>query len=174
MRSFSGIKQQLIRGITSQPSVRQVSRWYVSQSPRDRLVLSALLWLLLLLMSYWLFISPALKSHQQVKSKLANNVALYNLIAENAHRFGQVNLGSTQQVPLLNLISQQAQQSNINLSRYEQSDVGVKIWLENESFDKAINWLEGLKDQSGILVKQIDVEQQGLAGIVNLRATLSR
>ncbi len=174
MKSLSTLKQQAINAIASQPSVRQASRWYAAQNARDQLILKVLLWLLICLLTYLLFLSPALTSQQQIKNKLAKNVALYNLIAENAHRFGQVDLSNGQQTPLINLISQQAQQRNINLSRYEQSDNGVKIWLDNESFDKAISWLENLKSQSGILVKQIDVEQQSLAGQVSLRATLNR
>lgn len=174
MKSVSQFKDKALQNLKNQPSVRQASQWYESQNRRDKWILKILAALLTLLFVYWLIIAPALTSNQEIKSKLANNVALYNLIADNAHRFGKVSFNSQNQGPLLNLINQQAQQNNLSLSRYEQSEQGVRIWLENVAFDQAISWLENLKAQSGILVKQINVDKQTLEGRVNLRATLGR
>lgn len=173
MKSIRQLDKAL-QSLKNQPSVRQASQWYESQNVRDKWIIKTLVALLALLFAYWLIISPALSSNQEIKGKLESNLALYNLIADNAYRFGQVSSSSTNQAPLLNLISQQAQQNNISLNRYEQSEQGVKIWLENVAFDQAISWLENLKVQSGISVKQINVDKQALEGRVNLRATLSR
>lgn len=173
MKSLTQITN-LLDVIKNQPSVRQASRWYETQNARDKWIIKILAAVLVLLLVYWLILSPAISSNKEIKSKLAKNVALYNLIADNAHRFGQVSLNNANQAPLLNLINQQAQQNGINLNRYEQSDSGVKVWLENVAFDKAISWLENLNAQSGVLVKQINVDKQTLEGHVNLRATLSR
>lgn len=174
MKSLMQLKQQSVDTIKSQPSVRQATQWYGAQNPRDKRILKLLAGLLVLLVIYFLLISPALNANKAIKSKLASNVVLYDLIAKNAHRFGDVNTNSSSQAPLLSLISQQAQRYGIGLSRYEQSDQGVKIWLENVAFDQAIEWLENLKTQSGVLIKQINIDKQNLEGRVNLRATLNR
>lgn len=174
MTSFAQLKQQVMDAINNQPSVIQLRQWYQAQNERDKNLLKMLFTFLLVLLFYLLIISPALQSNQSAKAALSKNIQLYNLIADNAHRFGQVGSTNSTQTSLLSVISQQAQQRGLSLNRYEQSDQAVKIWLEDVSFDQVMDWLEDLKISSNIMVKQINVDKQTLSGRVSVRATLSR
>ena len=49
---------------------------------------------------------------------------------------------------------------------------GVRVWLEQAPFDDMIRWLGELKNNSGVRITSVTVDQQGAAGLVNARLML--
>ncbi len=75
----------------------------------------------------------------------------------------------------LSVVDQAAKRGRLgaNLKRLEpDGKSGVKVWLEQASFDDMINWLVGLEQQYGLSVATITIDRQADLGRVNVRMTL--
>ncbi len=160
--------------LLAQPSVQQAINWYNSLPKRDQLIIKVVSGLLMVALVFIMFYAPLLQAKKTAKSQLERNLSTYNLIASNAGRFGgasgQANMGGS----ILAATTSLAQQQGINLSRYEQDGVNLRVWLDKTPFDEAITWFEALESQRGIRVSQISIDKTDRAGRVDIRATLIR
>ena len=68
----------------------------------------------------------------------------------------------------------QAKASGLSLSRYEQDGQGLRIWLDDVSFDDAMTMLEALQSSAGVVANQVNVDKADRPGVVDIRATLSQ
>ena len=76
---------------------------------------------------------------------------------------------------LLGLIERTAQQNQLKSALQKvQPDGkdGARVWLENASFDQAIQWLSVLVSRHGITINEISIERQDNPGRVNSRILL--
>ncbi len=119
-----------------------------------------------------LFVQPFYSKQATYQAKLNKSISTYEQLASNAHKFSSNRASSSSNTPILALITQQAKLANINLKRFEPDDDSLRIWLDNESFDNAVRWLETLTQDHGIQVKQISIDRSEKRGRVDLRATL--
>ncbi|MBE0484233.1 MAG: type II secretion system protein M [Bacterioplanes sp.] len=151
------------------PLIQSYRERYRALSTMEQRVVHIAITLLLFLLVYGLLIAPLWQKQQQADESLQRALATYNLIADNAHRFGGA---STQaQAPLLSTVTQRARLQGVPLSRYEQDGRGLRIWIDRTPFDEAITLLEGLQ-QSGIQISQVTIDRTDSPGRVNIRATL--
>lgn len=165
--------QEMQQKLLAQPSVQQAKTWYDSLPKRDQWVVKSVSALLVVALVFVIFYAPLLQSKKMAQSQLERNLSTYNLIASNAGRFGgasQVN----QTGSILSATTSLAQQQGINLSRYEQDGVNLRVWLDKAAFDEAIAWFEALESQRAIRVSQISIDKTDRVGRVDIRATLSR
>ena len=117
--------------------------------------------------------APLLRANQSLQASLDKNIAIYELIAENAGRFGNVTSAPSSSGPILSRVTQSARRSGIKLDRYEQDGRGVRIWMDRVKFDQFITWTEILGAQQGIYVSQIVIDRDVDTGWVDVRATLT-
>lgn len=150
--------------------VQRAKHWYEALSARDKWVVKALGWLLLAALIFILVFAPMLSSYRSAEVELKRNLATYNLIAKNAGKFGAAASGAGQD-SLLAATTQQAQQTGVSLSRYEQDGQSLRIWLDHVAFDEAIVLFEALQAR-GVRASQISVDQTDRVGRVDIRATL--
>ena len=76
---------------------------------------------------------------------------------------------------LLSLIERTARQQQLQAALQKvQPDGkdGVRIWMDNASFDQEIQWLSTLVTQHGIFISEISFERQDAPGRVNSRILL--
>ncbi|MDO6681150.1 MULTISPECIES: type II secretion system protein GspM [unclassified Oceanobacter] len=165
------ILTEMRQRLTAIPQVQAASNWYGALPARDRLVVRGLAWLLGAALVYVLIFAPLLRENQRVQRDLDKKLDVYNLIAENAGKFGGASLEKSSG-PILTLVTQAARSDRIQLDRYEQDGQGVRIWLDNIEFDMFIAWVESLQIRHGIRVSQITVDSSDLPGRVDVRATL--
>lgn len=168
------LQQQWRSQVLQHANVQQAMQWYGNKSLRDQRILKALAAVVLLLLVWLLFFAPLLHSHKTAKAELNSNLATYNLMASNAGRFGHAGASANQNTSLLAAATNQARSNNLNLSRYEQDGVNLRVWLERAAFDDAITWLENLQSQYGISANQISIDKTDTIGRVDIRATLTR
>ena len=75
----------------------------------------------------------------------------------------------------LSVVDQAAKRGRLggNLKRLEpDGKAGVKVWLEQVSFDDMARWLVGLEQQYRLAVATITIDRQTESGRVNARMTL--
>lgn len=73
---------------------------------------------------------------------------------------------------LLGLIDRSARQNKLESSLQKvqpEGEQGVRIWLEKASFDSIIIWLDNLQHQHGLVITDISLDSQDIAGTVNAR-----
>ena len=90
-----------------------------------------------------------------------------------AQRQAGANVGNSSS--LLVIIERTAQQKNLK-SRLQkvqpEGQDGVRVWVENASFDQLIDWLALLENRNTIYVSEIIIERQKEPGRVNSRILL--
>ncbi len=164
---------QLQAQLQSNKTVQAAQHWYQSLPTRDRLVVKGISALLVLALVFVTIYAPLIRSQKAAALSLEKNLATYNLLAENAHRFGGVSSAAAADAPILATVTQQAKKAGIVLSRYEQDGKGLRVWVEKAAFDDAISWLEGMQARHGIRVSQITIDRTDRSGLVDIRATLT-
>ena len=76
---------------------------------------------------------------------------------------------------LLVIIERTAQQRNLKSSLQKvqpEGQDGVRVWVENASFDQLIDWLDLLENKNTIYVSEIYIERQKEPGRINSRILL--
>jgi general secretion pathway protein M len=165
--------QELQQRISANPGVQQAVNWYLALGDRDRLIVRGLGVLLTVALVFVLVCAPLLRNHQQLAADLERKTATWNLIAENAWRFGSTTTTASADTAVLPLITQSARKAGIKLDRYEQDGKGVRIWIDRIEFDAFISWVEQLQANDHVVVSQITVDSDPARGWVDVRATLS-
>lgn len=113
--------------------------------------------------------SDAQADYRENSATLAWMQANKHLVASGGSR-GSRDPGQS----LLGIANRSSKSFNINFKRYEPvGDSGLRLWLEQISFNNMILWLERLDKQFGIQVKEISVESQNNNnGLVTVRLVL--
>lgn len=163
--------EELTQKLSSHPQLQPAVQWFQALSARDQLVVKGLAVFCAVSLVFLLVYAPLIKDQSKLQKRLDRAVATYDNIAENAHRFGGA--GGSSGAPILSVVTQQARSQAITLSRYEQDGSGLRVWVENVSFDEGIAWLESLKAKHGIRVSQINIDRKENPGWVDIRATLT-
>ncbi|MCD8521506.1 MAG: type II secretion system protein M [Saccharospirillaceae bacterium] len=166
------IQGQLQAQWQNNKALQAARHWYQALPSRDRLVVKGVAALLVLALVFVTVYAPLMRSQKAAALSLEKNLATYNLLADNAHRFGVVSSAATD-APILATVTQQAKKAGIVLSRYEQDGKGLRVWVEKAAFDDAITWLEGLQARHAIRVSQINIDRTDRSGLVDIRATLT-
>jgi len=166
--------QELQDQVLQNPNVQAAVQWYQSQNARDQLIVKLVACFVALALAFVIVYAPLIRDHRSLQQQLDKSLSTYNMLAENAGKFGSVNsVSSAPKGTLLSKVTQQARLDGIALSRYEQDGNGLRIWLDRVAFDDAMGWLEKLEVSSGIRVSQINVDRAQGSGRVDIRATLS-
>jgi general secretion pathway protein M len=76
---------------------------------------------------------------------------------------------------LITLVSSTAQQAGIKPNKLQPEGTDeVSVWFDSVPFNNLVTWLETLQKKQGILVRQISLDRQEQAGIVNARLVLTQ
>ena len=76
---------------------------------------------------------------------------------------------------LLGLIDGTAKQNKLGSSLQKvqpEGQQGVRVWMEKASFDSVVIWLDTLQYKHGLVVTDISLDNQDVAGVVNVRALI--
>ncbi|MAS25458.1 MAG: hypothetical protein CMI03_04395 [Oceanospirillaceae bacterium] len=174
MSRFQELKVQLEEQVKGSSLWQTGAHWYLALPPRDQLVVKGVSLLLLVALVFVIVYAPLLKGRKGAEAALQKNLAVYNQLASNAGRFGSSAAAATSGGSLLSVVTRQAKASGLSLSRYEQDGQGLRIWLDDVSFDDAMTMLEALQSSAGVVANQVNVDKADRPGVVDIRATLSQ
>ncbi|ASP39812.1 hypothetical protein CHH28_14525 [Bacterioplanes sanyensis] len=145
--------------------------WYGQLSSRDQRIVRWLAAATAVALLLLVLVVPLMQKNDALQQQYQRSMASYQLLADNAYRFGGASQSSSGG-PILPRITQQAQRFGLSLSRYEQDGGDLRVWLDNVAFDDAISWMEQLKQQN-IRASLVTVDRTAV-GRINLRATLTQ
>jgi len=156
-------------------------KWQQLSLREKRLVIITSIVVLITLV-YFLFWEPLQDGIQtsRVRIKAQNDtlVQIRNLAAEARQLMAaqrQAGANTRSSSSLLVIIERTAQEKNLK-SRLQkvqpEGQDGVRVWVENASFDQLIEWLALLENKNTIYVSEIIIERQKEPGRINSRILL--
>jgi len=156
-------------------------KWQQLSLREKRLVIITSIVVLITLV-YFLFWEPLQDGIQtsRVRIKAQNDtlVQIRNLAAEARQLMAaqrQAGANTRTSSSLLVIIERTAQEKNLK-SRLQkvqpEGQDGVRVWVENASFDQLIEWLALLENKNTIYVSEIIIERQKEPGRINSRILL--
>ncbi|MBL4867558.1 MAG: type II secretion system protein M [Pseudomonadales bacterium] len=153
---------------------------YYSLSPRDRGALVILSVFLGCVLFFYLVWSPVNQGAEDAYDRYQNKVKLMawmkanESVAKRAANMSGASAGSRGGKSILSLVNATSGQNGVSLKRFEpKGEDGLRIWLENVSFDAMLKWLGILSNTYGIVIANITVESQKESGKINATIILS-
>ena len=160
--------------------MNQVKQWFTSLTQRERqMVLSAaaVIVLFIIYQSWSSFTEHVDKLQDRVNNQ--QNIMSWMQQAANEVKQLRGSAGASERPKgkqlLLGLIDRSAKQNNLgsNLQKVQpEGQQGVRVWLEKAAFDNIVIWLDNLQYQHGLVITDISVDSQDVAGAVNARVLI--
>lgn len=157
--------------------MKKLQIWFSQLQTRERQLVIAGLIVFGIFLPYQLIWSPLLERAvrlQEQVNKQTQNLQWMRAAMQEAQQL-QGSSGRRQSGSLLSQVEQTASQNKLRGSIRKiqpEGEQGVRIWMDNASFDDVLMWLERLQKQYGIEVADFSVERQAQEGRVNLRLLL--
>lgn len=156
-----------------------MQEFWVQLAPRERIAIligaGVLTVILLYLLAWTPFVERAQRLETSVQERRATQQWMKGAVQE-AQRLRATSTptsGSTHGgQSLLALIDQSARAQGLAsaLKRVEpDGENSVRVWLERAPFDDMLTWLGGLRQQQGVRISSITVDEQGGPGLVSAR-----
>lgn len=166
-------KARITQSFANNDAYKRFSTWYKALPARDALILKILAVLTLLVLFYSWLILPMMQGMHSATAKLDSELRFHSKLKDNAYLFnGRTDITDRSNESVLSTVNSVAKSKGIKLKRFEPNgDKGLRIWLEKIKFDRAIDLIEVLEQEKGVLVEQISIDKVE-SGIVNLRASL--
>lgn len=164
------------------PAVLAAQKQFEMLPARDRLALKVLAGVLGLCILYFAMWVPAQTFMKDAENDLSTKQDLLVLVNENkallkslARQGGQSSgQGALNSQQLVSTVTNLAKKKGLSLKRFEPSgESKIKVWMDAQSFDKMVGWLDELKRSFNVRVEQISVEGEDKAGLVSVRMTLA-
>ncbi|MBL1294452.1 MAG: type II secretion system protein M [Thiotrichales bacterium] len=162
-----------------------MNAWWAGLSQRERRITVIGGIVVLVTLVYLLAIEPFVKHVSELNSSVEEKTELLLWMKSSEQQLatlrrnsgGSANRTSSGGGSLLALVDQTAKRSKLGsaIKRVEpEGSVGVRLWLEQASFDNILLWLSQISQSYGVEVNRISIEQPDTPGIVNARISLQR
>jgi general secretion pathway protein M len=167
----------LASALTDRAAATGAGRWYAAQSPRDRRVLR-LLGAFLAVVAVWLLLwVPVQDARRIAERRHADALADRAWMLEHrdeARRAGSGGSdGARSGQALLSTVAGSARRSGLTLNRFQpEGDDALSVFLDEVAFGELVLWLDALRREEGIRVRQASVDASGRSGRVRARLVL--
>lgn len=157
-----------------------MKEWWFGLQPGERRTLTiggVALTLILIYFAGWV---PLQEGVASLEGQVHEQQLLKRWMEQSAAEVRQLRRGDTTKKlepgrSLLALVDQSLRSGQLasSLKRIEpEGESGVKVWLEQASFDEMMSWLLGLERQYGVMVSSLTVDRQSSAGRVDANLSL--
>lgn len=146
--------------------------WWQTLSARERQLVSLLAGFVVLFTVTMGIIKPIQTYASRAEQQLATQRSLQQWVMTTSAEIEALRVQhgtGVRSIPINNAIAQSAQRYNIELSRIENRDEDVQVWLAPLPFDQLTRWLDTLKAQYGITASALDIERDQTSGVVQVR-----
>lgn len=156
----------------------QGRRRYWMMAPHERLVVNALVVAIVAMLLFLVVINPALKSRAEAEVQLNAKRSVLQWVKDNEQRAIAASRTTTGQAPksgqsLMAVVTSSSSQMGLALKRYEpEGDDKLRVWLEDQSFNKMVRWLDSLQKQHGMSVVNVSVDAGKEPGVVTAKLVL--
>jgi len=158
-----------------------MKQWFDGLDSRERIMLLSGVVVLAMFLFYMLVWQPAHSGYDRLKNNIFEQRATAIWMQESAAKVNQLKGANQTSVQglggrsLLAVTDSTARAGGLaaSLKRIEpEGSNGVRVWLEQASFDHFVTWLALLSDSHGINPDSVSMERSEAAGQVDVRLTL--
>ena len=159
--------------------VQQLQTRYYSLPQRDRMMLNILAVFFAIVVLIYGVVIPASEYSAEADKVYQKNLAdlqwLKSKVPEiRASKSGRQTKSAAGK-SMLSIAASTSKKQKIVFKRTEpEGENGLRIWLENVSFNDTILWLDTLNSQYGFGVKQVNIDRQDIPGTANMKLVLYR
>lgn len=168
-------RQEWIRQL--EPWLAHARNWYREREPREQLVLKLLAGMLAVAFFWFLVWQPLTNARDQARSGWIS--------AEQTRQWIEANRGAVQQArqqqgqpaggDWIGQLNARAAQYQVTLKGYTpEGENSVRVLLEDQALSNVLLWLQGLRQEAGVVAGSIEISEGSRDGTVNVRATLER
>ncbi len=156
----------------------QARRRYWMLAGHERMVVNAVALVVVALLIFVIIVNPALKTRAQAEVQLNAKRGVLEWIRDNEQRAIAASGSTTGQAPksgqaLMAVVTSSSSQMGLALKRYEpDGDDKLRVWLEDQSFNKTVRWLDSLQKQHGMTVVNVAVDAGKEPGVVTAKIVL--
>jgi len=158
--------------------MKTAQQWWQSLVYRERMIVSALAFLVIVLLCKALIWNPLYQGRDNALNSVNAQESLLIWMQTQAHLAEQLRgKSSTKQYngqSLSQRINGSAKQSKITIHRFQTAgDKSVQVWFEDTAFSTLLFWLEQVQSQYGIQLENIAISETAKQGRVNVRMRLT-
>ena len=157
--------------------MKKFKLWFEQLQTRERQLVMAGLIVFGVFLPYQLIWSPLIDRAERLEQQVSKQTKQLEWMRTSTQEIKQLQGNATikSSGSLLSQVEQTASQSKLRKSIRKiqpEGERGVRIWMDNASFDDVLLWLERLQKQHGIEVADFSVERQPEIGRANVRLLL--
>jgi len=158
-----------------------MKEWLAGLDPQERLLVYGASALLAVLLLYVVLVHPFHSSYDKLRDGVEERRATLQWMQESALKVKQLKEANPvagkgmEGRSLLSVTDDAARASGLGpaLKRVEpDGSTGVRVWLENASFDSVIGWLDVMASRYGVDVDNASMERTETRGRINARLSL--
>ncbi|GAA3979206.1 type II secretion system protein M [Allohahella marinimesophila] len=171
------------RILDKSPALRSARANYLNLSRRDQLAVQLLAIAVAGFLVYALIWRPIADYADTAEAAALQEKAALVWMKENEAKArsiastlggGDTSAGLPQGQSLISVIGNSARNFDLELQRFEpRGEDQVNVWLDKIEFNQMMLWLETLREQSGIVVSQINVDRTDVSGQISARISLT-
>lgn len=147
--------------------------YWTGLSLREQRMLVIALGFAFLAAFYWGGIQPLQQKSEMAQTRLASEKQLLSWVKNEADAITSLrktsNAPNVSSQPLNQLLSTSSSRYNIELVRLQPRDDMVQVWVQPVAFNSLINWLIYLRQQQGVDVAFLDINETDKPGIVEVK-----
>lgn len=147
------------------------SPWWDQRTPRERVLLAALLAVLVCWLGFVLVARPLLDARAEALASIARSeMAMARLAAAPAP--APPVASSAQLVP--SILTETATEFGMTIRRIEPETDGAQLTIDDAAFDDVLRWIEALEARHGLRVVALKMDRRPAPGVVSASLTVRR
>lgn len=156
----------------------QIKEWWENLSEREQQLTFVTLLVVFIAMIYFLIWQPVATNLAESQQKLQSSQQTLQWVESNANKLVAAGVGNNKTTArkqnLSQLISSTAKRNQIVISRIQNRNGSVDIWINQVEFNQFLKWITALQNQYQVQVNSADLNQDKTQGMVKInRLSLS-
>ena len=156
----------------------QIKEWWDNISEREQQLTFISLVVVFIAIIYFLIWQPIATNLAESQQKLQSSQQTLHWVESNANKLVAAGVGSNKTTArkqnLSQLISSTAKRNKIVISRIQNRNGSVDIWINQVEFNQFLKWITALQNQYQVQVNSADLNQDKIQGMVKInRLSLS-
>lgn len=165
----------MLENLQTQLRQSAAMRWYRGREDSERPIIAALV-ILITVSLLWLLIWKPVSDWRDIsKNRYANAQSVWDWMQANEANARQLvaSGNSSPSRSLLPVITRVANARGLRLNRLQpESDGGVSVVLQAQSFNAMLEWLNDLENQHNVAVARVSLDAEGKPGLINAQLRL--
>lgn len=156
----------------------QIKDWWESITEREQQLTLISTGVVSVALIYFLLWSPLASNLADSQNKLKSAQQTLQWVESNANKLVEAGIGNNKTAAkkqnLSQLINSTAKRNKITISRIQNRNGTVDVWINQVEFNQFIKWMTALQNQYQVQINSVDLNQDKVQGMIKInRLSLS-